>query len=108
MESIHHFAAYEGLFEGAVKSTVACDGFGDVVTRVGVEVGVDCRLNTVVCGVVLNDLNIRCNVNCATVIQKGSQVMVDVLDVVPDCLKIKVSLMGEFKDPNYSEYSKVL
>ena len=65
-------------------------------------------LNTVVCGVVLNDLNIRCNVNCSTVVQKGSQLLVDVLDVVPDCLKIKACFTDMYKDEEYVEYSKVL
>lgn len=65
------------------------------------------RLSTVVCGVVLNDLNLRCNVNSAMLVQKGMQVNVNVVDVIPDCLRIKLSLADNLKD-GYSDYSKVL
>ena len=66
------------------------------------------EIYTVVCGVVLNDLNIRCNVSCTTVIPKGSQVDIDILDVIPDCLRIKLALTGSLRTEESDDYSKVL
>lgn len=70
--------------------------------------GVTCRMNSVVCSVVLNDLGLRFNVPCATVPQKGQAVKVDVLDVVPDCLRIKAVMFGEWKAEGDVEFAKVL
>ena len=108
MESIYHSPANERSIEREWISGRAWNGVRNFLARVSTGYRVLCRLNTVVCGVVLNDLNIRCNVNCSTVIPKGSQVEVNVLDVVPDCLKIKVSLLDSYRDEEYDEYSKVL
>ena len=108
MESIHHSPTNEGSIERGRFSGHAWNSARNLLARVSTGTIVLYRLNTVVCGVVLNDLNIRCNVNCSTVIPKGSQVEVNVLDVVPDCLKIKVSLLDSYRDEEYDEYSKVL
>ena len=56
----------------------------------------------------LNDLGLRFNVPCATVPQKGQAVKVDVLEVVPDCLRIKAVMFGEWKAEGDVEFAKVL
>ena len=66
------------------------------------------RMNTVVCGVVANDLGLRFNVSASTILQKGEKVKVTVLDVVPDCLKIKAVMEGEWRVDDAPDYSKVL
>ena len=66
------------------------------------------RMNSVVCSVVLNDLGLRFNVPCATVPQKGQAVKVDILEVVPDCLRIKAVMFGEWRADGDVEFAKVL
>ena len=66
------------------------------------------RMNTVVCGVVANDLGLRFNLASSTILQKGETVRVSVLDVVPDCLRVKAALEGEWRAEDLPEYSKVL
>ena len=43
-----------------------------------------------------------------TVIPKGSQVDIDILDVIPDCLRIKLALTGSLRTEESDDYSKVL
>lgn len=61
-----------------------------------------------VCGVVANDLGLRFNVSASTILQKGEKVGVEVLEVVPDCLKIKAALQGEWRAEESPDFSKVL
>ena len=59
-------------------------------------------------GVVANDLGLRFNVSASTILQKGEKVKVTVLDVVPDCLKIKAVMEGEWRVDDAPDYSKDL
>ena len=65
-------------------------------------------MNSVVCGIVLNDLGLRFNVNSASIPQRGEPVKIDVLDVIPDCRRIKAVLSGEWKVDEDVDYVKVL
>lgn len=109
MESIYHHAANER--RSKYKQVVAAQRYGAGCIAARVEVAwmrVICRMNSVVCSVVLNDLGLRFNVPCATVPQKGQAVKVDILEVVPDCLRIKAVMFGEWKAEGDVEFAKVL
>lgn len=56
----------------------------------------------------MNDLGLRFNVNSASIPQRGEPVKIDVLDVIPDCLRIKAVLSGEWKVDEDVDYVKVL
>lgn len=107
MEPVHHSAAHEGpAGDGALTLTATVL---EVTLRGCEEAGrVRRRMNTVVCGVVANDLGLRFNVSASTILQKGEKVTVTVLDVVPDCLKIKAVMEGKWRVDDAPDYSKVL
>ena len=65
-------------------------------------------MNSVICGVVLNDLGIRFNVSSASIPQKGGNVKVSIEDVLADNLRIKASLTDKWYTDDYHDYSRVL
>lgn len=65
-------------------------------------------MNSVICGVVLNDLGIRFNVPSASIPQKGENVKVSIEDVLPDNLRIKASLTEKWYTDDEYDYSRVL
>ena len=65
-------------------------------------------MNSVVCSVVLNDLGLRLNVMASSIPQKGANVDIMIEDVLPDNLKIKVSLADQWFVESNHDYSRVL
>ena len=66
------------------------------------------RMNSVVCSVVLNDLGLRLNVMASSIPQKGANIDIMIEDVLPDNLKIKVSLADQWFVESNHDYSRVL
>lgn len=66
------------------------------------------RMNSVVCSVVLNDLGLRLNVMASSIPQKGANIDIMIEDVLPDNLKIKVSLADQWFVESNLDYSRVL
>ena len=65
-------------------------------------------MNSVVCGVVLNDLGLRLNVMASSIPQKGANIDIMIEDVLPDNLKIKASLADQWFVESNHDYSRVL
>jgi len=66
------------------------------------------RMNSVVCSVVLNDLGLRLNVMASSIPQKGANIDILIEDVLPDNLKVKVSLADQWFVESNHDYSRVL